>query len=696
MTGELVDPRSEKPLGPGRFSDEFGRVRQFKVEDGQYAYPDREHFERGVAECDRAILVGHLELVPAQLVDAALARAPAHPWTVVHQSADKWRAAQDYSRYTNGRVGSIPFTLPSVWDAAKVVGPDSHFAKYDLRDGFWAIKTHPDSRAFLMVRHPATGRLCWCKSLPFGYKLSPLIFCDLTESVAQVFRSRVAGRGIHAYVFVDDFLIIGEDRAKTVEGMEILEALFNELGLQWAAHKRRGPARAIDFLGFLLVNEQGGQRVVAMSEGRHGKMSALVDQWLSRRPSDETDSWGLEEVAEPKELASLLGLLVFCASAVPNGRTHMQGMLRQFARLEVDWARGSVRWPGGEWGKVPLTRAFWRDLVWWKGAIDSNPSVPMGRVSAGVAAITGTDASDHACGELVWHDGGREEMQMIFTRAEKRRPINFRELLGTYRLVERWGARLEGRTLLIDIDNAATVGAASSAFSKAEDMQEIVRRLTALATEHNLLLRPVHTPGAMLDRPDQTSRGAAVEEPRVRMRRTFFRALEKAHGPFHELVGAEREFAERSGPVSSPKRLWAHPSFETVGTALGRICERMQMDAKECPRGLVVVPWAPEAAWWPLMRHMTCVARFGVGSRHLEENRAGRWVNVSSRRPSLVMAFPLNLGTVLPLDLVVPREASGERGRVLPGTLLYSPMHASTRQRGSFKRGRGRVVYALR
>ena len=170
-----------------------------------------------------------------------------------------------------------------------------------------------------MVRHPPTGRLCWCRSLPFGYKLSPLIFCDLTESVAQVFRARVAGRGIRIYVFVDDFLIVGDDREKTNEGMGILEALFNELGLEWAAHKRRGPARAIEFLGFLLVNERGGRKVIAMSEGRHQKMLDLVTVWLERRPSDIDESWGVEAEAEPKELASLLGLLVFCSAAVPHG-----------------------------------------------------------------------------------------------------------------------------------------------------------------------------------------------------------------------------------------------------------------------------------------------------------------------------------------------------------------------------------------
>ena len=85
-------------------------------------------------------------------------------------------------------------------------------------------------------------------------------------------------------------------------------------------------------------------------------------------------------------------------------------MLRQFAGLEVDWARGSVRYVNCEWSSVKLTPAFWRDLAWWQSALQIANSVPLGRSAVGEAAITGTDASDYACGELAWLDGAREEM----------------------------------------------------------------------------------------------------------------------------------------------------------------------------------------------------------------------------------------------------------------------------------------------
>ena len=312
----------------------------------------------------------------------------------------------------------------------------------------------------------------------------------------------------------------------------------------------------------------------------------------------------------------------------------------------------------------------------------------------GTTAVVGTDASDHGCGELAWIDGSREEMFLEFTRAERRRPINFRELLGVVRLVERWGHRLCGFTLLIDIDNTASVGASRAWFSRSDDMQELVRRLLEFATRYQLTIRPVHTPGAMLHRPDQTSRGAAIEEPRVRFTSTRFDELEARYGPFTERIGAERgSSAIRDVPCCSEdgrSRLWLHPTFSTVATALSRIGERLTTDPLTCPSGAIVVPWAPEAAWWPLTRHMTCVARLGIGSRHLEENREGRWVRVSARRPSAVFVFPRVSGTTLPLTALVelgdssrgsePFEVVGvcESTPLPEGSLLYVPVQADT------------------
>ena len=53
----------------------------------------------------------------------------------------------------------------------------------------------------------------------------------------------------------------------------------------------------------------------------------------------------------------------------------------------------------------------------------------------------------------------------------------------------------------------------------------------------------------------------------------------------------------------------------------------------------------------------------------MEENRGGKWVRVSARRPSLIMAFPRHLGTVIPVSMYF--DAGAVSGPLPKGSILY-------------------------
>jgi hypothetical protein len=255
-----------------------------------------------------------------------------------------------------------------------------------------------------------------------------------------------------------------------------------------------------------------------------------------------------ELATDPRELASFLGKLVFVSQVVAGGRTYMQGMLNQFKGLLVDWQRGQVKPSSGGWRELSVSAAFWRDLRWWREHLDTRSLAPLdGYGRAAEAVLTGTDASNWGTGQVLWLDGGREEASLAFTHAERRRPINWRELLGIVRVCQVGGERLRGKTVLVETDNMAAKGAASKLSSKSSDMQELVRRLMRLGERHGFTLRVTHTPGSKLDRPDQTSRGDAVEESRFRLREMEFSRLSGLYGPFTSFIGAEREHV---GPVT--------------------------------------------------------------------------------------------------------------------------------------------------
>ena len=120
----------------------------------------------------------------------------------------------------------------------------------------------------------------------------------------------------------------------------------------------------------------------------------------------------------------------------------MQAMLSSFSGLQIDWRRGHVIFVGGGTSsRVTLPPCFWSDFSWWEDQLPSRYSLRWEERLAPVATLVATDASDWGSGQLAWLDGGREESQLRFTRAESRRPIKWRELSGILRAVQLFARR---------------------------------------------------------------------------------------------------------------------------------------------------------------------------------------------------------------------------------------------------------------
>ena len=642
QSGVKIEPEVEPPVADHPF----------------YEWDSQEHLLRAVLEADRHLSVGALEYVPDELLREVAATSVVHPWVVTKQK-EKWRLCHDYSVGTNLYTSAPPFRLPSPWDVRGCLKPGSRFAKYDIRDGFFHVPVHPDSRRRLVVRHPGTGRLLWAPRLPFGWVGSPYYFCAVSEAIADKLRKKAAGRGIHFFVFVDDFLVVGDTDELTMEGCAMLEAELRDRGISWAPHKHRGPALCMEFLGLLLANV-GGRHSISLTRGRRDGLLSLIDEWQSWQAGEAAA--GRAARAQPKELASLLGKLVFASQVVWNGRPFMQSLLSSFRGLSVDWQRGvvTVRGVGAGVG-VPLSRDFWQDLEWWRVHLRERYSIPWDTDELAVAAITGTDASGWGTGQLAWVDGQRVESQLAFTWAERRRPINWRELLGIVRVVEQFGELLVGRTVLVETDNMAAKGAASKRSSKAADMQELVRRLVAACEKWRIRLRLTHTPGEKLDRPDQTSRGDLVEEPRQRLNRAAFERIERAYGRFNSFLGPERH--HQSGGAETREGVgehaWFHPTYSTVGSALRLMMERAALRRQQGTpyRAMALVPAGGEAGWGAMLRHTAVVGRISASSGVLEEYRPGGWGGVRQGRDALLVVYPRAAGGRT-LPVLIPDDAN--------------------------------------
>ena len=144
-------------------------------------------------------------------------------------------------------------------------------------------------------------------------------------------------------------------------------------------------------------------------------------------------------------------------------------------------------------------------------------------------------------------------------------------------------------------------------------MQELVRRLVERCERHEIRLVLTHTPGAKLDRPDQTSRGDPVEEPRRRLPADVFRRVEERFGSFNSFIGPER--AHHGVGASAGEHAWFHPTPTTVGSALRLLNHRAKWSLETGHRfsAMILVPNNSRATWQHLPRLMSRVAQLGIG-----------------------------------------------------------------------------------
>ena len=104
--------------------------------------------------------------------------------------------------------------------------------------------------------------------------------------------------------------------------------------------------------------------------------------------------------------------------------------------------------------------------------------------------------------------------------------------------------------------------------------------------------------------------------------------------------------------------------------------ERLREALTGTVSGVVVVPYAPEAMWWKLLRYFAVVAHLGCGRSpsHLEANTLGEWRPLAARRESLILAFPRSSGCkVLPLHVDWMERAPEENGyELFPASPTFS------------------------
>ena len=345
----------------------------------------------------------------------------------------------------------------------------------DAESAFRQLPINPLQAGLLAVEFE--GFYYWELRTPFGWTLAPFSWCRVTSIIQRY----CALKGHNTVVFVDDFFGMAQSEVSANSSQEFLIELMLLLGLRDKPSKRRDASQVVPFVGFIF---DFASQSVYISEERMIEILGLIDAITK------------SSRVKPKELATLVGKLVFVSQVVLGART--------FIRRLYDWLKPLSN------RAIKLAAPLLADLLWWSRFLRVfNGRKLLNWSNKRPMVHCCTDASDiAACGvgslPLIWVH--------TWTRRQTNWHINIKELWAVYHSLLTWGSLWENHDVALAVDNSAAVAWINSGTAHSPHAMSILRKIFWLTSSLNIRLRATWIPSEMNHAADAGSR---LEFPRL-------------------------------------------------------------------------------------------------------------------------------------------------------------------------------------
>ncbi|KAG9087292.1 hypothetical protein FRC06_002607 [Ceratobasidium sp. 370] len=229
----------------------------------------------------------------------------------------------------NAQIDTTRFTCQ--WgffhDVAKAVAlapPGSKAATFDVDTAYRQMPIHTEDQPHTVV---SWNGLFWVDHrVPFGAASSNGIFGWCGDAMARIYK--LHGFGL-IFKWVDDFLFIQTPHHRFSPSFspplfseEAIYQLAARLGWPWKHAKTRLFAFIFTYLGFVWDLEH---KQVSIPPEKRAKYSTHIRDWLARPK------------ASLKEMEVIIGSLIHCALAIPDGCAHIAGLIAFCATLPREY-----------------------------------------------------------------------------------------------------------------------------------------------------------------------------------------------------------------------------------------------------------------------------------------------------------------------------------------------------------------------
>lgn len=480
------------------------------------------------------------------------------------------------------------FKLEDLRAAMKLVMQGDFMASIDLEDAYFAIPIHRDYCKFL--RFEFQGQLYEFLVLPFGLATSPFVFTKVMKPIVNYLRSK----GYKSVIYLDDILCIGKNFDSCKQNLKATENLLLRLGFTISYKKSQLiPSTSCKFLGFIIDSLL---YQIKPTVDKVGKVSIMINKMLTKRS------------CSVREFANFIGTLVSLCPAAAYGFAHTK-------ILEREKCLALILCGNNYDSQMSIPNSVHPEIVWWRKNLNSlcNPI----RTFKFEAEIF-TDSSLEGWGAVC----GSETAHGTWSEKEKKRHINYLELVAVYKALLSLAKDFENCEILLRIDNTTALSYVNRMGGiKYTSFNVIAKQIWKWAEERNIWLYASYVKSSQNTVADALSRVNNTDTEWEISDLAYKDIVHQFGKPNIDLFASHSNFKckryvswyqDRKAEAIDAFTLdwsryglfYAFPPFSMILRTLNKI----KIDKAT---GIVVVPFWSAQTWFPLFLEMT-VGRYIV------------------------------------------------------------------------------------
>ena len=474
----------------------------------------------------------------------------------------------------NKEIDKKRFKMQTLSSILCLVRPNAYMAKLDIKDAYYSVPIHPESRKLLKFYFK--DELFQFKALPNGYTEGPRKFTKIMKPPL----SKLRREGIVIADYIDDLFNTAKTYEACMENIDRIVELLDSLGFIIHPEKSRfEPSQVMEFLGFIINTREMSLRLTPEKERAIQKLC--------------TEVLAMQKVPI-RTLFKILGKFSSSFMAIPFGRLHYRA-LERLKTEALKRNKGNLDW------KISLSEEARQDIMWWKNNIVGSWS-PISRGNPKLEMTS--DASKIGWGAVFESSTGGH-----FTEDEKELHINILELKAVEFGLQSLCLDTQNTHILLKIDNTSAVSAINKMGStRSIQMDDIVHSIWNWARERESWLTATHIPGIQNIEADKESRKSETRTEWMLDKDTFNRVLSDLDfQPTVDLFASRincqipRFFSFRPDPdcigVNAFTVDWGELSFYAFPpfSCIPKVIQKIYHDKAT---GILVVPDWPNQPWY--------------------------------------------------------------------------------------------------